>query len=286
MFLPQEVLAVLSGLASAASWGAGDFSGGMATRKGNVYSVVILSEIVGLFFLLLVALLSGETLPPSAYLLWAAVAGVSGTLGLTGLYQAMAIGQMGVAAPVSAVLAASIPVVAGSILEGLPGRLKIVGFGLGLVGLWLISRAEAAHGTRTGFRLALLAGFGFAGYYIMIDQATRTSLFWPLVFARFLSTLVIFLIARAMRQPWQSTRPAAPWIIAAGICDVGGNVFFALGTQLGRLDISAVMVSAAPMFTILLALLVVKERLTRWQIAGIALMLVAIVLFAIKEAPL
>lgn len=285
MAFPPELLAVASGLGSAASWGAGDFSGGMATRRGNVYSAVIISEIVGLIVLAIMAFISGETLPPWHYLAWAAMAGVFGTLGLTGLYQAMSIGQMGVAAPVSAVLAAALPALIGLILEGLPGPLKMVGFALGLVGLWLISRSEGHGVTPVGFRLAILAGLGFAGYFIFIDQATKVALFWPLVFARFLSTFVIFGIARALRQPWQATRSSMPWIVGAGVCDVGGNFFFATATQLGRLDISAVMVSAAPMFTILLAMLVVKERLNRWQIAGITLMLAAIVLFAIHEAP-
>jgi drug/metabolite transporter (DMT)-like permease len=195
----------------------------------------------------------------------------------------MAIGQMGVAAPVSAVLAAGIPVIVGSILEGLPGNLKIVGLALGMVGLWLISRSETMSGTSMGFRLAILAGLGFAGYFIMIDRATQVGLFWPLVFARFLSTVVIFIIARALKQPWEVSRESLPYTVGAGICDVGGNIFFAIGAQLGELAISAVIVSAAPMFTIFLALLVARERLTRWQVAGITLMIAAIVLFALKD---
>jgi uncharacterized membrane protein len=279
-------MAVASGLGSAVSWGAGDFSGGLATRKGSVYSVVILSEVVGLVFLIALALAFHETPPPLPYLLWAALAGICGTLGLTGLYQAMAIGQMGVAAPVSAVLAAALPALVGSILEGLPGPLKLVGFALGLAGLWLSARSGGADRTPAGFRLAIMAGLGFAGFFIFIDQASKVALFWPLVCSRTLSMIVITAIAKSLKRPIMTTRTVLPWIIAAGLCDVGGNVFFSLASQIGRLDISAVLSSAAPMFTIILALLVVKERLNRWQVAGIGCMLAAVALFAVREAPL
>lgn len=286
MVFSADILAVLSGLASAASWGTGDFSGGMATRRGNAYSVVIISEVIGTLFLIVIALATRESMPPAPDLLLAAVAGVAGALGLLSLYQAMANGQMGVAAPVAAVLAAGIPVAFGIAEKGLPGQLKLVGFGLGLVGLWLVSRSGTTGATRSGLRLAIFAGVGFAAYYIMIEQATHHALFWPLIADRFLSIAALFAIARATRQPWQIDQGSMPWIAVVGLCNIGGNFFFALATQLGRLDISAVLASAAPVFTVVPALLVAKEKLNRRQLAGITLMMTAIILFAVKETPL
>ncbi len=283
MTLPSELVAVLAGLGSAASWGTGDFSGGLATRKTNVYSVVVVSEIVGLSLLAVLAVVFREAFPPAHDFLWAAAAGVSGSIGLAALYQAMASGQMGIAAPVAAVTGAAIPVVVGSFLEGLPGPLKFVGFAVGLVGLWLITRPDKADGTPVGFRLSILAGLGFAGFFVFIDQASRAALFWPLVGARGVSFALMALIALVLKQPWRPGRAALPSVLLAGLCDVGGNVFYALAAQTGRLDVSAVLSSLAPMFTIALAMVVVKERLNRWQMAGIALMLVAIALFAIRE---
>src|SRR5262245_42400200 len=126
------------GLASAASWGAGDFCGGLATKRVSGHAVVIGSQLVGAVSVLLLAIVTGETAPPARNLVACGAAGLAGAAGLLALYRALAIGRMGVAAPVSGVLSAAIPVVVGAFFLGLPAPLTLFGFALALVPVWLI----------------------------------------------------------------------------------------------------------------------------------------------------
>ena len=137
-----ELSGILFGLASAASWGAGDFSGGLAAKRSPVYSVVILSQLVGLVLLVALALLLSEPFPTPSDLLWGAAAGLVGGLGLMALYQGLATGRMGVVAPVNAVVSAALPVLFGIWVEGPPAIQQFAGFGLAFVGVWLVSRSS------------------------------------------------------------------------------------------------------------------------------------------------
>src|SRR5438128_12106569 len=130
-----DLAAVVFGLASALSWGAGDFSGGLATKRAPVFGVLTISHTVGLLLLIALALVWREPLPPAADLGWGLVAGLAGAVGLASLYRALAVGQMGMVAPVSAVLTAALPALFGLLTEGMPGPLKLVGFGLALLGI-------------------------------------------------------------------------------------------------------------------------------------------------------
>ena len=282
-----ELLAVVYGLASAAVWGAGDFSGGLASRRGNVYVVVMLSQVVGLVCLLVLALLLEEGLPPMRDLLFGALAGIAGVVGLLGLYAGLALGRMGVVAPVTAVLSALIPVIVGIITEGVPPVLVMVGFGLAVTAVWLLSGGGKTGGIRRNeLGLALLAGLGFSLFFVFIDRISIGVVFWPLVAARVAAAplLLIFVLVRRqrtgdLRQPLASK--LLPIIALAGILDSGGNYFFALATQSGRLDISAVLASLYPASTVLLAWLILKEKLGPRQWLGVAVALVALVLIAL-----
>jgi uncharacterized membrane protein len=121
------------GLASAAFWGAGDFCGGVVSKRTHVYGVIISSQIIGVILLAALALAFGETLPPIDHLVFGGAAGVAGAVGLIALYRALATGRMGVAAPISAVVSAALPVIVGALIEGVPGTLQLLGFGLTFV---------------------------------------------------------------------------------------------------------------------------------------------------------
>ena len=131
--------AVLFGLVSAVTWGAGDFSGGMAVKRTNPYGVVISAHVMSLFMMVALALIFGESIPPVTDWLWGAAAGLCGGVGLALLYRALATGQMSVAAPVSALVAASLPVLVSAFSDGLPRWITLVGFVLALTAVWLIS---------------------------------------------------------------------------------------------------------------------------------------------------
>ena len=276
-----EFAPVMFGLASAASWGAGDFCGGLATKRAPVYGVVIISQIVGVILLVGSALALGEKLPPPTDLLWGGVAGLGGGLGLVALYSALASGRMGVAAPVSAVVAAAIPVAFGALAEGLPRVWQFIGFALALAAVWLISRSGEAAVRARDLGLPLAAGFGFGLFFIALDRASGEAVLWPIVAARLTSAAALTGIA-TLRRP--SSMPALehlPLIALSGLFDTGGNAFYALAAQAGRLDVAAVLGSLYPASTVWLAWLILKERLTRMQIIGVAAALAAIVLIAV-----
>ncbi len=261
------------------TWGAADFSGGLATKKTNVYSVVLISQVIGGLFLALTALLFGERVPPADDLLFGALAGVAGAIGLLGLYSGLAHGRMGIVAPLTAVLSAAIPIVFSLFSEGIPPQIQIIGFALTLVAVWLLSGAggqTAIQPVEIGY--AVLAGTGFALFFILIDQANDVSVFWPLVAARVASVTFMGLFV-VVRGVWQRpSRQQMPIIIFAGVLDALGNAFFTIAARLGRLDLAAVLSSLYPATTVLLAQLILHERLNRNQWLGVLIALAALIL--------
>src|ERR1700687_5689560 len=174
---------VLFGLAASISWGTGDFSGGLASRRAHVFTVVLAAYAVGMVLLPILALVWAEPLPSWRDTLWGASAGLAGTLGLTAFYRALAIGRMGINAPITAVLAASLPVIFSAFSLGLPAPLQLAGFVLALLSVALVSRPERASGHPEGLGLALLAGRGIGGFLILIGQVSAHAIFWPLASA-------------------------------------------------------------------------------------------------------
>jgi uncharacterized membrane protein len=278
------VISILFGLCSAVSWGAADFTGGLVSRKTGAFRAVLFGETVGILALVPVTLLIGEPFPGAVSMVQAALAGSLGTLGLVLLYQALATGTMSIAAPVSALMTAILPVVVGSLSEGFPGPLVYLGFLFALLAVWLVSQSH--DGVKdilshlSNLRLPLLAGVGFGCYFILIHSAARTSTWWPMVASRGAGWLLMGVFLLARREPLRVARSNWPILILNGLLDVGGNAFYILSGHAGRLDVSAVVSSLYPGATVLLAWLVLKERLSRTQWFGIWAALVALILFA------
>jgi len=276
-----DVLAIAYGLASAASWGSGDFSGGFATRRGNVYSVVIVSQLIGAIFLVALAFTLREKIPSPDNLLLGAMAGISGGIGLVALYRGLAGGRMGVVAPVAAVVTAVIPILVSLFKEGLPSTSQLMGFGCALIGVWLLS--SSGDGGRIRARelgLAVTAGLGFGLFFIFIHRVSQSAVLWPLVAARTASVSFLFIFAMGRRSWMRPARTQLPIIALAGILDTGGNAFFALAARAGRLDTAAVLSSLYPAATVLLAWLILKERLLPLQWLGVLAALAALVFIA------
>ena len=279
------MLSILLGLTSAISWGAGDFTGGLASRKTGAYRAVFYGEFFGLVLLFAVVFISPQPMPDLNSILLSIAAGALGTTGLLLLYSAMAQGKMSIAAPVSALLAAALPVIVGMITDGFPGYLTLLGFGFALAAVWLVSQSE--DGMKDIFthlsdlRLPLLAGVGFGLYFILMNAATRQTTLWPMVYSRSAGLLAMALFIIIRRDSFATVRAAWPVMILNGILDVGGNFFYILAGQAGRLDVSAVLSSLFPGSTVILAWIILKERLTRTQWLGILCALIAIILFTI-----
>lgn len=278
------MLAVFYGLLSALGWGAADFTGGLASRKAKPYQVLFLAEAAGLVPLLVVTLLLREPLPGFSVWAWSASASVVGTVGLLFLYRALAEGNMTIAAPVSALLAAVVPVVVGGLTEGLPAPPTLLGFLLALISIWVISQSGESRDIRLNLqtlRIPFAAGLFFGFYFVMIHQATREAFFWPLVSARLAGTLVMAVYALVMRGPALPGRSLWPLVALGGVLDVTGNVFYVLASRVGRLDVAAVLGSLYPASTVLLAWIILKEKLTSMQWIGVLLALAAITLLTL-----
>lgn len=279
MPINQTLAAALFGLLSALSWGTGDFAGGMATKKSSTYFVVLLSQVIGVVILLLLALVVGEIWPRPVDLLWGAVGGVAGAIGLLALYQGLARGRMGVVAPLAAVVTTQPPLFVSFWLEGWPGTRPLIGFVLAILAVWLISRTQEEGGiARQDVTLASVAGLGFGLFFVFLDQVGEGYVLWPLVAARLTSISLLAVVVLVLRpRPFPTVREL-PTIALSALGDSGGNGFFLLATQLGRLDVAAVLSSLYPATTVLLAWIILKERLQGGQWWGVAAALLAIVL--------
>lgn len=267
---------VIFGLAASLCWGSGDFSGGLASRRSNATGVAIAAYAVGLVPMVVLALIWHEPLPPLQDIVWGELAGLVGGLALITFYSALAVGQMGIAAPVSAVLTAGIPVIFSTLTEGLPGTLQLVGFVLALLAIVFISRPERSKGRPEGIWLALLSGCGFGCLFILISRISAAETFWSLAIARFSSVLLLLVIAWIRRQQPLSRTTITPLVLMAGILDAMGNAFFVLAAHAGRLDTASILSSLYPAATVVLATIVLRERMTRMQAVGILVALISV----------
>jgi drug/metabolite transporter (DMT)-like permease len=297
-------------LAAAAAWGGGDFSGGMGVKAagGSVRAAlrfVILAHGISWVVLAAVMLLRHQPLASGALLVWGLVAGLAGGISLVGFYIALSRGAMGAAAAVSGLLAAAIPAVLSSWLEGAPGVWKLAGFALAAVAIWVIAAAEGG-GDRVTMLLAIASGIGFGIYFVALRMDHALGVLQPMVLARSASILTCSGLLVFFRgdggSPTSQKRDAHPteqvrsagnpdvghpvswtvmlWAVGVAVLDTGGNMLFVAATRLGRLDVSAVLASLYPASTILLAAWLLHERLTWRQAVGMGVAVVAVVLIA------
>jgi drug/metabolite transporter (DMT)-like permease len=261
-------------------WGAGDFSGGIGSKGSNAFGVVVVAHGTGLLCMLALALATGEPIPSHAALLWGAAAGLGGGLGLVALYRALAIGQMGINAPVAAVITGALPVLFGIWTEGPPARIQFVGFAVALLAIWLIALPSGELGRPKGLGLAICAGVGFGVYLICSRQAATEAVFWPLAVARAASMSEMLAIVTLSGASWKPARNLLPYMMAAGVLDSLGNTLFVYAVRHGRLDVATALSSLYPASTVLLARLLLKERISRLQTLGMTAALIAVPLIA------
>jgi drug/metabolite transporter (DMT)-like permease len=271
---------IIFGLAASLCWGSGDFNGGLASRRANPFSVVTTNHAIGFVLLLVLALIWREPFPASIDIFWGAIAGLAAAIGLVSFYSALSIGLMGIAAPVSAALTAGLPVLFSAFTVGLPSPIQLGGFFLVLLAVVLISRPERTKGHPKGIGLALLAGCGFGLFFILISRVNHTATFWPLAVARFTSVLFLLIVMQIRQEPLLPRLSVAHLMLLAGVLGAIGNAFFVLAAHSGRLDIAAVLSSLYPAATVILAAIVLHERVTRMQGIGILLALVAVPLIS------
>ena len=213
--------------------------------------------------------------------MWGALAGILVMAGYGFLLRGFASGRMGIVAPVSGVLATAIPVIFATFTEGLPRGLQLLGFGLALVSIWMLSRPEKFGSRPAGLGLAFLAGAGFGGFFTALDQVAENAIFWPLAAGRLTACALMVVFAFSTGRSLIPQVPPLALLALLGLLDVGGNLFFLLAVQIGRLDIAAVLASLYPAVTTILAWLINKEHMTRLQVIGAAVAVLAIALITI-----
>jgi drug/metabolite transporter (DMT)-like permease len=277
-------VAVLLALASAVVYGMADFCGGLASRRATAFAVVAVSQAAGLLgLLLLLPWLGGD--PTTADLAWGASAGVAGAAGLVLFYRALAVGVMSVVAPVTAVSAAAIPVVIG---VGFGERLAwwaVVGIALALVAVVLVAAEDGLSSLRSARPAtlvpALAAGAGFGLFFVLLDRTREAAELSPLVGARVVSVALVVVLAMGARQSLRVPRATLPVVLLGGAGDMTANALFLLATQQGQLAITGVLASLYPVSTVVLAQIVLRERLVATQVAGLATVGAAVVLIAL-----
>jgi drug/metabolite transporter (DMT)-like permease len=279
----------LAALASSALYGAADFLGGLAAKRASAAWVVSISQASGLLVLLATISALPAADPARSDLLWGAGAGLCGTLGVGLLYRALAIGTMGVVAPITAVCAVALPVLVSIARGQQPASMALTGIVLAMVAIALVSQqstdsAAAAIGGRRGLAPgvphALVSGIAIGLFFVVLAEARPESGLWPLVGAR-AGALPFCLLAGALGSgpPLRLVpRRTVFTATAAGIVDMTANVLYLLASRMGSLAVVVTLSSLYPASTVALARVVLGERLHRMQVIGLVCALAAVVL--------
>jgi drug/metabolite transporter (DMT)-like permease len=278
----HQLVPVGFSLAAVLCWGTSDFSGGYAAKRSDAFLVTLLAHGAGFTLMLVLALSTHASYPSPSSRGWAMVAGLLGGSALAIFYRALASGDMGLTAPVAAVLGAALPAAFAMITQGMPGRLSLAGFLLAGLGIWLISRPDGSTHHGAGILMAVLAGIGFAGFFICINRSGEGSALWSAANSRLASLAIVTVMVLFRRGQGGLRRGDARLALFAGCLDVTGTALFIRADQTGRLDSAVVLSSLYPVVTVLLARVVLHENFTRWKTVGILAALLAVPLIALE----
>jgi uncharacterized membrane protein len=267
-------------IGSALLYGAADFAGGITTRRVGALPVVILSQASGWVLLGLLLPLLPHATPTRADLLWGAAAGLTGGIGVALLYRALSIGTMAVVAPTTAVCAVAIPVLVAVLLGERPAPLAVAGIALGVVSILLVSRQPAAPhaGRSTGLGTALASGVAIGLFLLTLAQTSAAAGLWPLFMARGVSVALFGAAAAAAGQSLRMQPGIAGLVALGGTMDMLANALYLLAARRGPLSIVVTLASLYPASTVVLARVVLGERLNPWQTSGVGCALAAVAL--------
>lgn len=272
------MLAVLLAATASTLWGAGDFVGGLTAKRIPVLLVALITWGAGLVLTLLIVLAFDPGFPPQRTIVYGLVGGVFGAVGLGSLYQGLAVGRMGIVAPIAA-LSVLVGVAVGFLQGERPSDVQLVGMVAAVVGAVLAATAPDPAGPRSGavargVGYAVLAAVFLGGTLVCLDAAGEASAAWSALLIRSSSVPLVALAALVTRPSFAAVRRRDVGVLSAvGAADNGANVLFALATARGLLTLVAVIASLVPVVTVLLARFVLHEHLTRHQLVGVALAL-------------
>jgi drug/metabolite transporter (DMT)-like permease len=260
-------VAALLALGASLAWGTGDFLGGRAARVIHVLTVVALTQLIGLVAVLTWALLTSDPFLPVADAAPAAAAGAGVAVGLASLYRGMAIGAMGVVAPISA-LSPIIPLAVGVASGERPSAVQLLGMAVALGGVTVLSREPGESRRAAGAGLAIVAATGFGAYFVFLDAAADASVPWAVAVARATATTLAVAACLVVSAPLRAPLPLLPALVAVGLADVTATALFGLASTRGLLAVVSVLASLYPVVTVALARIVLGERLALSQRLG------------------
>jgi drug/metabolite transporter (DMT)-like permease len=275
------VAAALFALGASVAWGTADFLGGTKSRRLPVLTVMALAQLAGLAFVGVVVAIRGQG-PPGAAVLWASLAAICGTTGLAAFYRGMVVGAMSIVAPIAATSAA-IPVAIGLATGDRPSHLQELGFVVALGGVVFASREPRREGRAriaAGVGWALAATLGFGLYFVPMHAASAHDPLWAAFVFR--ATATIWIVgAWLVVRPSFGVRPAdlRP-LVAIGILDTGGNIFYAAASARGLVSVVSVLAALYPVTTVALARFYLRERVGLVQQLGVAATLAGVVLIS------
>jgi drug/metabolite transporter (DMT)-like permease len=275
-------------IGSAVLYGAADFTGGLTSRRAGAIPVVFLSQASGLVLVALLLPLLPHASPTRPDLVWGAVAGLTGGIGVALLYHALSIGIMAVVAPTTAVCAVAIPVVVSVLLGERPVPLAIAGIALGIGSIVLVSRQTTAQPESpgptsrgrhaSGVGIALLSGIAIGFFFLSLARTSPDAGLWPLIAARSVSVALFGVLALGGKQSLRMRGRVAALVAFGGTIDMLANALYMVAAQQGPLSTVVTLSSLYPASTVLLARLILGERLNTWQITGVGCALAAVVL--------
>jgi drug/metabolite transporter (DMT)-like permease len=279
------VFALLA-LASAAFYGAADFLGGLTSKRAHTLTIVVVSQFAGLVLLLVALPFLPTAFPGRMDFVWGALAGLTGGTGVALLYRALAIGVMAVVAPTTAVCAVVIPVLVAVASGERPGIVTVGGILLAIVAIALVSQSDhpepVVHEPPSGsgasaFTLALLAGVAIGFFFVALARTTAEAGLWPLVAARTVSVSLFAVMARLASQSLRLAGSTLGLVVAGGSLDMIANLLYMIATRSGPLSVVVTLASLYPASTVLLARVVLHERLSPRQWIGIVCAMIAVV---------
>jgi drug/metabolite transporter (DMT)-like permease len=278
------MLGIVLALGGAAGWGTADFLGGLSTKKLSIWVVSVVSQIAGLVFMAAVVVGLGRG-PVEMKVVWLGMAaGVCGLIGLAALYTALALGPMGVVAPISA-LSVVVSVGAGLVRGDRPTSLQLVGIMAAIVGVLLASRAPEGHGepvTTRAVVLSSIAAVAFGALLVFLDLGARIDAEWTTVSVRVGAVALLVPILLVVRPSFAMSRIQVGTLVLVGVLDNGANLSFAIAASTGQLlSVIAVLAALYPVATVLLARGVLHERLARSQTVGVVAAFTGIALIAL-----
>jgi drug/metabolite transporter (DMT)-like permease len=280
-------MAILLALGSALVYGVADYCGGRSSRFHPAAVVTLIGQTVSLLIVGTLVLLGDAPMPDGATLAWSLGGGAAGAFALLALYHAFAHGAMTVVAPLSAVVGAAVPVIAGRIVGERPAGIAYVGIALAIVAVALVSGAIGGRRQPTPPRiagLAAIAGLGFGLWFVALDRCADDAGMWPLLMSRSVSVPIMLGVCVAIGARPGVQRRLLGLAVVAGVLDMTANGLYLEATRHGLLSLVAVISSLYPASTVALAFVIDRERGNRWQVLGMALAAVSLVLVTLGKA--